>query len=583
MIKKSKKTSYKISFKKMALIASLGTLLASPAFAQVELTGINLSAAGFGGSVLPGTHNTNYHYPEEKYFQEWSARGIKLVRFPFLWERMQNSVYAELNKDEVARMDQVLKYAQKYNMKVILDIHNYGRYYNKLIGVTTPATYEAYADFVKKLVKQFNNYPAIYGWDIMNEPHDPQVGNWFPMAQAGINAVRTYDSNRYIFIEGDNWANAATWNIYNDSLRNLRDPANKLVFEAHIYFDSTAGGQYAGQDMSKFDTNIGVQRARPFVEWLQKYNLKGYIGEYGAPGNDQRWLTAMDTFLSYLKQHCIPSTYWSAGPWWGNDHLAIEPINGQARPQWSVVSKYVGNTCTDFGPKAGVGSSPSVPTPTQPTQPTNPTPNPTIPVAGTTAVFNNVSNGDWVRGVATGAAGFSIPNNSTNQAAFTAGKYVTFANGEVRQIKQVYAFSQYYNVYVSGNVLNGNVVGYPNTVSVSSSASGNNNNNNNNNSNSNSNGSGNTGAGTNLVSSGYNNVTNGDWLKGVARNAAGFSIPNTAANQAKFTKGKTVTFSNGEKRTISQIYVNGQYYNVYLNGSPLNGDVVGYPNSVSTQ
>ncbi len=44
---------------------------------------------------------------------------------------------------------------------------------------------------------------------------------------------------------------------------------------------------------------IGVERTRPFIEWLKKHNLRGFIGEYGIPAHPQ-WLEAMDNLLSYL-------------------------------------------------------------------------------------------------------------------------------------------------------------------------------------------------------------------------------------------------------------------------------------------
>ena len=44
------------------------------------------------------------------------------------------------------------------------------------------------------------------------------------------------------------------------------------------------------------------RRIQPFVEWLEAHNAKGFIGEYGVPNNDPRWLTVLDNFLAEMKR-----------------------------------------------------------------------------------------------------------------------------------------------------------------------------------------------------------------------------------------------------------------------------------------
>jgi endoglucanase len=86
---------------------------------------------------------------------------------------------------------------------------------------------------------------------------------------------------------------------------------------------------------------IGVNRAKPFVEWLIRNNKRGHFGEFGVPADDPRWLVAMDNLMSYLHDNCVPLAYWAAGPWWGNYPLSIEPRNGVMPSQWTVLSKWI--------------------------------------------------------------------------------------------------------------------------------------------------------------------------------------------------------------------------------------------------
>lgn len=319
----------------------------------MPLVGLNFSGAGFAGNVIPGINNRNYIFPTEYYFSSWSARGVKLIRFPILWERLQPALGGELDSSYAQLIDGVFYYANKYNMKVILDLHNYARYRGAVIG-TGDVSYESFRDVTTKIARRWSREPALYGYDIMNEPHDA-TAYWPKAAQYGIDGIRMFDSIHKIFIEGNGWAEATRWPQWNDSLLSLQDPAGNLIYEAHVYFDEGGGGTYANIDPSNLDAMYGVNRVKPFVDWLKKNNKKGYIGEFGAPDNHPHWMTIMDNMLAYLRDNCIPSTYWAAGPGWGNYNLSVEPVGAQERPQWPTLRRYLeAGSCSEIGPRSGV-------------------------------------------------------------------------------------------------------------------------------------------------------------------------------------------------------------------------------------
>lgn len=61
------------------------------------------------------------------------------------------------------------------------------------------------------------------------------------------------------------------------------DPANNLVYEAHQYFDRDHSGSYQqSYDDSDAHPDIGVERLRPFAEWLEEHNVRGFLGEFGS-------------------------------------------------------------------------------------------------------------------------------------------------------------------------------------------------------------------------------------------------------------------------------------------------------------
>ncbi len=317
----------------------------------IHLVGVNLAGAEFGSHTLPGTYNKEYIYPGEANFKRHADLGLKLIRLPFRWERIQPKLGTALNEAEVARMVQALDYAHKYNLKVILDMHNYYRYYGKLIA-TTDVPISQFANTWKMIAQRVINHPAVYGYGLMNEPHSTN-GQWPQAALAASKAIRTVDKNRWIFVAGDRWSNSFYWASHNANLISdpwMRDNNNKLVYEAHMYLDHDYSGSYANKSET-FAPDLGVRRVKPFVDWLKTHNLRGFIGEHGVPAWSSSAMVATDNLLAYLNQNCIPSTYWAGGPWWGEYALSLDVKSGAHRPQIPVLQKHTGyKGCTTIGP-----------------------------------------------------------------------------------------------------------------------------------------------------------------------------------------------------------------------------------------
>ncbi|MBZ5755807.1 glycoside hydrolase family 5 protein [Pseudomonas sp. S5(2021)] len=315
--------------------------------AGIDLIGVNLSGAGFAPHVVPGKHGTNYFYPEKRHFKYYADKGIRLIRFPFIWERVQHNLGEDLDGEQLRLLKRTLDFAMQHGQKVILDMHNYGRYQGHLIG-SSDVPYAAYAEVWQKLAKRFGGHPALLGYDIMNEPHGT-VGLWPGAAQAAVDAIREVDQQALIFVEGERWSSAYHWPLVNANFL-VKDPVERIVYEAHLYFDEDFSGKYLPGKSRNIDPMLGVERARPFVEWLQKHGQKGFLGEYGIPDDLPEASVAMDNLLAYLNDNCIPSAYWAGGPGWGQYRLAIEPRDGQDRPQMAILQKHLANDCAAFGP-----------------------------------------------------------------------------------------------------------------------------------------------------------------------------------------------------------------------------------------
>jgi endoglucanase len=330
-------------------------------FAQSPF-GVNLAGAEFG-SNMPGTFNSDYTYPTASELDYYQSKNLNLIRLPFRWERIQPILNGNLDSNELMRLKSFVQLANNRNMEVIIDLHNYCRY--KINGVyeiigSNNLSVANITDLWTKLSLELKDEPNIWGYGIMNEPHDllPNT-SWFNIAQSIINGIRTNDQNTTIIVGGDSWSSAERWLQYSDNLKNLVDSSNDIVYEAHVYFDNDASGLYNDNyDNEGAYPNSGIDRVTPFVNWLNSNNLKGFIGEYGVPADDNRWLVVLDNFLNHLKQNCINGTYWAGGPWWGNYILSIEPNNNVDKPQMSILQNHIITTnCPPLGINEIINSS----------------------------------------------------------------------------------------------------------------------------------------------------------------------------------------------------------------------------------
>ncbi len=299
--------------------------------------GVSLAGADFAEDVLPGTLGKDYTYPTLAELDYYHGKGINIIRLPFRWERVQTARYAPLDATNIGQIDGLMQGTGRRGMTIILDMHNYDRYFGGLVGQDVPDA--ALADVWGRLATRYAGASNIlYG--IMNEPHDTN-GHWPATAQAAVGAIRRADTRHTILVSGDCWAGASSWQRCNDDLA-VQDPANNVVYEAHVYFDADGSGRYpAGYDQGGAYPAIGVDRVQPFLSWLRTHNARGFLGEYGVPGNDPRWLTVLDNFFGALDTAGVGGTYWAGGPWWGDYPLSVEPVDGQDRTQMSVLVRHV--------------------------------------------------------------------------------------------------------------------------------------------------------------------------------------------------------------------------------------------------
>lgn len=304
---------------------------------QSQKIGINLAGAEFHHG---GPYGKSHIYPELNEFRYYKKKGFTVFRIPFSWERMQPRLNESFDAEEVAHLDEVVAAARMTGVKIILDVHSYDRRNGRVIG-SDPALETAFSDLWRRLADRYKKENAVWAFGLMNEPHDTG-GTWAHTAQLAVDAIRSVDTRHTILLAGDSWSSAEKWVESNPHILDVKDPSEKIVYEAHIYFDRDSSGIYKHTyDEDGVYPDIGVKRVDPFLEWISVHHVKGFLGEFGVPGNDPRWNVVLDRFLNAIQEKKVGGTYWAGGSIWHNYLLSCEPTSTGDAPQMQILSHHV--------------------------------------------------------------------------------------------------------------------------------------------------------------------------------------------------------------------------------------------------
>ena len=163
-----------MKLKSLFFILLVASAFSSKAQNPALMYGVNLAGAEFG-TVFPGTAGTNYFWPTNAELTYYNTKGLKLIRLPIKWERIQPTMNAALDATELGRLTAFIDYANNLGMYVVVDLHNYGRrninYTDYIIGSQTVPVANV-KDCWTRLATALKTKSNIYGYGIMNEPHD---------------------------------------------------------------------------------------------------------------------------------------------------------------------------------------------------------------------------------------------------------------------------------------------------------------------------------------------------------------------------------------------------------------------------
>lgn len=362
----------------LAILVAAGAVCAAAQIPHPSAwRGVNDAGAEFNSSAqgLPGTYDKDYHYSGKETLAYFKARGFNFVRLPIRWERVQRlksyekGAAPELNPAlDPAEVERILKYldnAGAVGIGVVIDLHNYGKYgyagadgklVSALAGKDAPVGGEVFAQLWKMIASAAKDKPALWGYDLCNEPQFKSAEDWKQLTRSAVAAIRSVDAAHYILVEGIGWSHGEGWEKRHGGPW-VEDPAGKVIYSAHDYLDQDNSGTYrkkfadeAKARDGKEPAARGVARVAAFGAWCREHNVPGVIGEFGVPRNDPGWLAALDAYVAKAREENLGWCYWAAGEWWGEGYpLSIQPPKAkgvpveqwQDRPQMGVLKKYL--------------------------------------------------------------------------------------------------------------------------------------------------------------------------------------------------------------------------------------------------
>jgi endoglucanase len=331
-------------------------------FAEGSL-GVNIAGAEFGTNAesfcnqSPGRCQHEYTYGSEATVRYFCENGLRLIRVPFRWERIQPRLRGPLQKAELHRLRTFVSWVRAAGGQAILDVHNYGRYRMSVDGTACDCLIDCpdrlghirvtrgdLGDLWRRLATAFRNNDSIAGYGIMNEPNGLLPGRWQKISNHVVSCIRKVDRRTPVVVSGDEWANATEFTRINGESAWVNDPTGRTVYEAHCYFDHDYSGKYglSYEEEVRRDAST-VRRGRklvaPFIDWCQRNHVMGFIGEVGVPSTPG-WLSVLQDFMSTMTASRMPVCYWAAGEWWGKYPLSIQPRAGHVSGQQVIMSRF---------------------------------------------------------------------------------------------------------------------------------------------------------------------------------------------------------------------------------------------------
>ena len=199
--------------------------------------------------------------------------------------------YAAWVDSRLDNLEDVLRWADARGMKIVIDVHvppGGKRAKDREMNMLHNDVFaEAWIDTWRRIATRFKGKPAIYGYDLINEPHhNGRVKNdYWTLQRRAAEVVRAIDPDTPIIIES-NGSDAPSTFEYLSPLR-----MNNVIYQVHVYGPTEfthqgIQGKPAGlkwpDPEKKWDKDHLRTRLAPVRAFEARHHAKIYVGEFSA-------------------------------------------------------------------------------------------------------------------------------------------------------------------------------------------------------------------------------------------------------------------------------------------------------------
>ncbi len=269
------------------------------------------------GAMLP-------HDPTEDDIRTLASWGGTIGRFQM--SRNFQKIDANLDFHEYGKwldgrldlLEKVLAWARKYGMAICVDLHvppGSVRDNSETRMFTDKSCLDLYIECWEKIARRFKgNADVIYGYDLLNEPHQNRHEvpySYWDAQRLAAEAIRRIDGETTIVMEA-NWSSSAPAYEYMSPLA-----MPNVIYEVHMYIPSDFTHQGVNgwsperrwPDPSRgWDKEMLRAKLAPVVAFAKRHDAKIFVGEFSAvawaPGAERYLRDCIELFDEYGWDWC---------------------------------------------------------------------------------------------------------------------------------------------------------------------------------------------------------------------------------------------------------------------------------------
>lgn len=237
---------------------------------------------------------------KEDDFQTLHEWGVTLARY----QMTRNWFAVDANRDlteynrwldgKLNHLEQVLVWARKYGIKIVVDLHvppggrnaarDMNMFYEKKFA-------DAFVACWRKIAMRFKGRSEIFGFDLINEPvqSDCALFDYWNLQRMAAEAVREIDPDTPVILESNEWDSAKAYSYLSPLAM------DNVIYQVHMYVPGTFTHQGVGcakrsdfkpcrypDPEKKWDISYLRKELAPILAFQKRHKARIYVGEFSA-------------------------------------------------------------------------------------------------------------------------------------------------------------------------------------------------------------------------------------------------------------------------------------------------------------